>query len=373
MKRMIDFLLFLVGIRRKKKSSQSFKPLVTVLIPAYNEEETIGDTILSVQSQSYPIKEIIVIDDCSSDRTGEIARALDVKVIRIPKNSGTKSKAQNFCLRFVETDLVATIDADTILDSKAMELIISALDDQEVLSACGFVIPQKIRTFWEKCRLVQYLYYIGLNKSAQAHLGIPLVSSGCFSIFNTKMLKEMGGFPEGTIVEDMALTWRAHLEKKQIKFVPQAVCYPKDPSNWKQYKSQVMRWNRGFLQCVGKYKLSLIKNPRLAFFVFLYLLSGFLQPLFLGFFIWYIIWFFSTNAYQGEILFILPFFGLLLEMSIVFSVILIAGIRYKYLKLALISFPYYWLIAPVDTYLFVSAVFQEWIFGKKLENWEKGH
>ena len=373
MKRMIDFLLFLVGIRRKEKPSQSFKPSVSVLIPAYNEEETIGDTILSVQAQSYPIKEIIVIDDCSSDRTGEIAKALGVKVVSTPKNSGTKSKAQNFGLKFVETDLVATIDADTILDSKAIELVIPVLDDQEILSVCGFVIPQKIRTFWEKCRLIQYLYYIGLSKSAQAHWRVPLVSSGCFSVFNTKMLKEMGGFPEGTIVEDMALTWRAHLEKKQIKFVPQAVCYPKDPSNWKQYKSQVMRWNRGFLQCVREYKLRLIKNPRLAFFVFWYLLSGFLQPLFLGFSIWYLVWFFPTRAHQGEILFILPFFGLLLEMLIVFSVILIAGIRYKHLKLALISFPYYWLMAPVDAYLFLNAVLQEWIFGKKLQSWEKGH
>ena len=86
MKRMIDFLLFLVGIRRKKKSSQSFKPLVTVLIPAYNEEETIGDTILSVQSQSYPIKEIIVIDDSNKEKLSrEAFRKILEKTIPIIK------------------------------------------------------------------------------------------------------------------------------------------------------------------------------------------------------------------------------------------------------------------------------------------------
>lgn len=373
MKKLIDFCLFLIGIRREKKVFKNFKPSVSVLIPAYNEEETISDTILSVKSQTYPINEIIVIDDCSNDKTGLIAKALGVKVVRLSKNSGTKSKAQNFGLKFVKTDLVVTIDADTIIDKKAIELIVSAMNDEEILSACGFVIPQKIRTFWERCRLIQYLYYISLSKNAQAHWQVPLVSSGCFSIFNTKMLKEMGGFPEGTIVEDMALTWRAHLEKKKIKFVPHAVCYPKDPSNWKQYKAQVMRWNRGFLQCIKEYKLSLIRNPRLAFFIFWYLLSGFIQPLFLGFFIWYMIWFFSVKAYQGEIILTLIFFGLLLEMLIVFAFILIAGIRYKHFKIALTSFPYYWLIASIDAYLFLNAFFQEWIFGKKLQSWEKGH
>ena len=373
MNKLIDFFLFLIGIRREKKNLINFQPSVTVLIPAYNEEETIKDTILSIQSQSRQVNEIIVIDDCSSDKTGLIAKSLNVKVIRLPKNSGTKSKAQNFGLKFVKTDLLVTIDADTILDNKAIESIIPAMNDKEVLSACGFVIPQKIKTFWERCRLIQYLYYISLSKNAQSHWQVPLVSSGCFSVFNTKMLKEMGGFPEGTIVEDMALTWKAHLEKKKIKFIPNAVCYPKDPSNWKQYKGQVMRWNRGFLQCVKEYKLSLIKNPRLCFFVIWYLLSGIIQPLFLGFFIWYMIWFFSMKAYQGEIIFVLIFFGLLFEMLIVFSFIVIAGIRYKHFKIALTSFPYYWLIGPVDACLFINAFLQEWVFGRKLESWEKGH
>lgn len=373
MEKLIDFFLFLIGVRRKKKISVDFQPSVTVLIPAYDEEETIKDTILSVQSQSYQVDEIIVVDDCSRDKTGLISKSLGAKVVRIPKNSGTKSRAQNFGLKFVKTDLVVTIDADTILDQKAIELIIPAMSDRKVLSACGFVIPQVIKTFWERCRLIQYLYYISLNKNAQSHWQVPLVSSGCFSVFNTKMLKKMGGFPEGTIVEDMDLTWRAHLEKKKIKFIPDAVCYPKDPSNWQQYKAQVMRWNRGFLQCIKEYKASLIKNPRLFFFVAWYLLSGIIQPLYLGFFIWYMFWFFSTKAYLGEIIFLLIFFGLLLEMLIVFTFVLISGIRYKHFKIALTSFPYYWLISPIDTYLFVNALIQEWVLGRKLELWEKGH
>lgn len=374
MKRMIDFLLFLVGIQRQEKIEKianDYRPSVSVLIPAYNEEKTIEATIKSIQAQTYPISEIIVVDDSSTDRTGEIAKNLGVKVVRTPKNSGTKVRAQNFGLQFVETEVVVTVDADTILDPKAIELILPALADGKTLSVCGFVIPQELRTFWEKARLIQYLYYIGLPKSAQAHWGVPIVSSGCFSAFNTQLLKEMKGFPEKTMAEDMMLTWKAHLEGKKVKFIPEAVCYPKDPSNWRQYKAQMLRWNRGFLECIKEYKLALRHNFRLFFFVAWYLFSGILTPfLWISFFA-YLIWFLFSHP-QGTV-FLLVFWGLLLEMTIVFFTVLLGGVKYKCLKPALLYFPFYWAISPIDAYLFCNALIQEWVLGRTLQKWEKGH
>lgn len=373
LERLGSLLLFVLGMNHKEKAAAGYRPLVTVMIPAYNEEAVIANTIASVQAQTYPVSRVVVVDDCSTDRTGEIAKGLGVEVIRTPANTGTKSKAQNYALESVETDVVVTVDADTVLDQRAIELVIPELADGKTLSVCGFVIPQMIRTFWERARLVQYLYYIGLNKSAQTHWRIPLVSSGCFSAFSTKMLKEMGGFPEGTIVEDMALTWRGHIEHKRTKFVPRAVCYPKDPSNWTQYKAQVMRWNRGFLQCVKMYGLGLAKNVRLALFVGWYLLSGIINPFLWIFFAWYLAWIFKAGPAQPQLLFFLPFFGLITEMMIVFIVVFTMGIRYNRLGLALISLPHYWLTAPVDSFLFLNALIQEWVLGRRLQLWEKGH
>lgn len=372
-KRLGSLLLFPLGVKRKEKVDSGYRPSVTVMIPAYNEEPVIADTVKSVQAQTYPISRIIVVDDCSTDKTGQIARSLGAEVIQTPKNTGTKSMAQNFALAFVETEVVVTVDADTVLDPRAIELVIPGLADGKTISVCGFVIPQRIRTFFEKARLVQYLYYIGLNKSAQAHWGIPLVSSGCFSAFNTQMLKQMGGFPEGTIVEDMALTWRGHIEGKITKFEPRAVCYPKDPSNWKQYKAQMMRWNSGFLQCVKMYNLRLAKKAKLAFFVGWYLVSGIINPLLWIFFAWYLAMFLRAGNSQPHPLFFLSFLGLLLEMTIVFFTVFIMGIKKRCLGLALVSIPNYWLIAPIDSYLFLKALIREWILGKRLQVWEKGH
>ncbi len=368
-KKMGSLFLFFLGIRGKERVDVAYRPKVTVIVPAYDEEKSIADTIKSIQAQTYPIDSLIVVDDCSGDKTGEVAQSLGATVIRTPRNTGTKAKAQNFALQHVNTDVVVTVDADTTLDPKAIEIVIPHLADGKTLSACGFVIPKRIKSFWEKARLVQYLYYIGLNKAAQAYWRVPLVSSGCFSAYNTKMLKAMGGFPEGTIVEDMVLTWRGHLEGKKTKFCPKAVCYPKDPSNWKQYKGQMMRWNRGFLQCIAISRLGLLKNIRLAFFVSWYLLSGIINPLLWGWLLWYL----ASRLYQSHPYFFLFFFGLFLEIIIVFSVVVIMGIRYKYLKLALVSFPYYWIIAPLDSLLFLNALIQEWLLGRKLQTWVKGH
>ncbi|MFM2374784.1 MAG: hypothetical protein RLZZ234_779, partial [Candidatus Parcubacteria bacterium] len=84
----------------------SHQPTVTVLVPAYNEEASIAKTIESILAQTYPVAEIIVIDDHSSDRTSEIASSFPgVVVVRTAKNQGTKAQAQNYVLHRITTEL----------------------------------------------------------------------------------------------------------------------------------------------------------------------------------------------------------------------------------------------------------------------------
>lgn len=372
MKKRLEFLwelfLFLLGIKRKEKLQSQWKPSVTALIPAYNERECIALTIQSIKAQTYPVKEIIVVDDCSTDETGEIARKCGAKVVRTQKNTGTKARALNFGLDFVDGDLVLCVDADTILDPKALEILVSNIDEK-TFAACCFVIPQRRKNFWELARLGQYFYYLSLQKSTQMHWNAVLVASGCASLINLKMLKELGKFPEGNMAEDMALTWKAHFAKKKIKFIPEALCYPKDPSNWKQYRAQVKRWHRGFLQCVSDYSPYLWKKPRLFIFVLYYLLSGIIHPFLTGTFFYL----FLKSVWQQNFLISLAFGLFSVEILIVAFTILLAGVRYKLLREALFAIPLYWLVSPLDSYLFLRAVVEEWILKKRLNVWEKGH
>jgi biofilm PGA synthesis N-glycosyltransferase PgaC len=363
--------LFFLGIKRKEVYPD-YRPTVTILIPAYNEEMIIGQTILNMRQQTYPITEIIVADDASSDWTGDIGRAMDTTVVRTPKNTGAKSRAQNYALDFVTTDVVVTVDADTSLDPKAIEYILPALADGKTLSACGFVIPQVVETFWEKARLVEYLYGIGLFKKAQEHVSMPIVSSGCFSAFNVKLLNEIGRFPEGNIAEDMALTWKAHIAGYKIKFVPEAISFPKDPSNWPQFRGQVLRWYRGFFQCISMVKGDFLKNLKLSAFIFFYLIMGMLAIVFLGLFAYFFVTGLIFNSALGiTSLSLALFFSI--EIAIGITVVAINGKRCGCLKKAVMYYPYLWIISFVNSGLFFYALYEEWIRGKKLDVWEKGH
>ena len=362
-----QILNFLIG-RSIIPVVPDYKPDISVLIPAYNEEETIRDTIESVKEQSYPVQKIIVIDDCSIDKTSEIAESMGITVVRTLGNSGSKSKAQNYVLMntdLVDTELFVTIDADTLLDKNAIKNIVPVMSNPEVFSACGFVIPQIIKTFWETARFGQYLYAIGLNKMAQNNIGVPLVSSGCFSIFNTILAKKLGGFPDNTMCEDMALTWKAYMEGYKIKMVPSAICYPKDPNTWKIYNGQVSRWQRGLLQCIGLYKTKLFKKKRLAVMTYWYILTGAMMP----FLILYTIYAIVVGTASAPI--VVTWLGI--DLSLTFIYIMKGGIKHQGIKKSFIAWIFYWISMPIEGYLFVNAILNEWILRRKLVTWNKGH
>src|SRR5205809_6696858 len=93
------------------------RPGLTVIVPAFNEAEHVADTIRSLQSQSVPPREIIVVDDGSTDGTGEVARALGVMVLRPERNTGSKAYAQNHGLPRDQTEATMGLDADTTVAS----------------------------------------------------------------------------------------------------------------------------------------------------------------------------------------------------------------------------------------------------------------
>ncbi|QPP05267.1 glycosyltransferase family 2 protein [Streptomyces bathyalis] len=131
---------------------------VTVIIPAHDEEEGLPATLESVLSQSVPPEQVIVVDDASRDRTGDVARRYGVSVLRPPQNLGSKARAQNYALPHCSGELVLAVDADTVLARDYIERILPAFDDPEVVVAAGNVQTRFARTVWERGRSVEYLF-----------------------------------------------------------------------------------------------------------------------------------------------------------------------------------------------------------------------
>lgn len=226
------------------------RPGVTVIVPAFNEAGSIGDTIRSLQHQTVAAEEIIVIDDCSTDATGDVARSYGVTVLRPDVNTGSKAGAQNLALRYVTTEFTMAIDADTTVAPDAIALFLEALADGAVAAACGFVVPRHVNTVWERGRYVEYLLAFSFYKPIQDHYGKPLIASGCFSIYRTEVLRHHGGWQMRTMAEDMDLTWSMYHAGRTVRFVPEAVCYPIEPHDFHFMRKQLRRWSHGFMQNV---------------------------------------------------------------------------------------------------------------------------
>lgn len=345
---------------KQKKSGQE----LTVIVPAYNEEESIADTLKSILEQTRSPQKIIVVDDFSEDKTGEIARRLGVTVIRPPENTGSKSGAQNFALKQVRTPYVMAIDADTVLEKDAIEKLFYAFKDPKVVAACGFVLPRYVRTIWERGRYIEYLFAFSFYKQIQDYFEKPLISSGCFSLYKTEAVREQGGWPRRTIAEDMDLTWSFYKRGHKVRFIPEAVCYPIEPHTYAFMRKQLRRWSHGFAQNVILHWRALLHIPYLRLAVAVSLWDSII----------------ASVAY----LFLIPIFAIyfsqplillayIIDMPAVALPVLIEAAKRKEIKKALASLPSFLILRFVNSIFILQAFWNELILKHSLQVYEKGH
>ncbi|OGK17531.1 hypothetical protein A2774_00900 [Candidatus Roizmanbacteria bacterium RIFCSPHIGHO2_01_FULL_39_12c] len=337
---------------------------LSIIVPAYNEEKSINDTLQSINGQSIQPKRVIVVDDHSTDKTAEVVRKAGFTVLETPNNTGSKAGAQNYALTKVKTKYVMALDADTTMDKYAVEKLLHAFEDKKTAAACGFVIPRFVNTVWERGRYIEYLIAFTYYKPIQEYFGKPLISSGCFSMYKTKFLKENNGWPTRTMAEDMDLTWSFHKKKFNVRFIPEAVCYPIEPQNFTFMKKQLIRWSHGFVQNLMLHWKDVLAVPYLN----------------------YIIAVMTWDSIVASIMYLLviPIFSILfkspwllllfiIDAPIVFIPAFIQGLKRKELLKIVISFPAFFVLRIVNAVFIMEAYWSEIILKKRLTQYEKGH
>ena len=336
---------------------------LTVMVPAYNEAESIADTIRSLQEQTCVPEEIVVIDDCSTDGTAEVASALGVTVLRPPQNTGSKAGAQSFALDRVRTEMVMALDADTTLAPDAIEQLLAAFSDPEVTAACGSVLPRHVRTVWERGRYVEYLLAFGFFKRVQEHYGKPLISSGCFSIYRTAELRALGGWSTRTMAEDMDLTWTIYEAGKKVRFLPTAVSYPIEPHNLDFMSKQLRRWSHGFIQNVRLHRRSLLRLGYLRSIVAVAFWDAMLASLA------YLV-LIPVLAVAIDPLILLAY---LIDAPVVMVPVLWQARERRETRRALASLPSFFVLRVVNGAFMLRALWDELVVGRPLLVYEKGH
>jgi len=313
-------------------------PPVTIVIPAWNEEQIIVETTTSILQTDYPSLEVVVVDDGSSDAT--LTRLIEhfhlvkmdliyrphipTKTVRgfymnpdlpsllvISKDNGGKPDALNAGINVCRTPYFCTLDSDSILERDAllrlMRPVISSPVNTvasggivRVLNGCEVRDGRVTKVALPKSRLeqfqvVEYLRSFLFGRTGWDLLGGTLIVSGAFAVFHRETVIEAGGFAHDTVTEDMDLVvqlhhWAAKNRRRiQMSFTSDPVCWTECPATLKMLGKQRRRWQLGLCQTLLKHcemlfnrKYGLVGNFSLPFHLYVEALGAVVE--FLGYF-----------------------------------------------------------------------------------------
>ncbi len=257
-------LLALAGLRKKGLAvPPGFQPPVSALIAAFNEETVIKRTIESVLGSDYPIAEVIIIDDGSTDGTLQAVESAfgdHPKVRLIAKENGGKASALNRGIEESGGEVLFCIDADTQLHPSAIRLMVGHFSDPKVGAVAGNVRvgnPVNVITYWQA---LEYTTSQNLDRRAYALLNAITVVPGAVGAWRRDAVSQAGGYLNDTLAEDMDLTWRLRISDWRINNEAQAHAYTEAPQTFKGFFRQRFRWAYGTLQCLYKHRRALFHH-----------------------------------------------------------------------------------------------------------------
>jgi cellulose synthase/poly-beta-1,6-N-acetylglucosamine synthase-like glycosyltransferase len=250
----------------------SYRPAVSVLIPACDEEHVIGRVLRRMTELTYPKDklQVIVIDDASRDDTGKTGDQFSkrypfIEVVHRTWKEGRKGKAAalNAVLQYVKGEIVFCFDADYYPQRSILEKLVRHFTNPSVGAVQGRVIvlnePRNLVT-----RLVS-LERIGgyrVDQQARDSLGLIPQFGGTVGGVRRCLLERLGGWDGSILAEDTDLTFRIYLAYR-IRYVNDAECYEEAVENWRAYWRQRYRWSRGHMQCAFKHAPKVLTSRHL--------------------------------------------------------------------------------------------------------------
>jgi peptidoglycan-N-acetylglucosamine deacetylase len=253
----IGMLALAEKFRPSAKDHPDYKPLATVLIPAYNEESVIRETLGSVLASDYPHLEVIVVDDGSTDRTAELVRGRfgrDPRVRLILQPNRGKPAALNNGLSEANGEVVVSIDADTIVDPEAISRLVRHFAEPKIGAVAGNVKVMNRSSWLTRWQALEYITSQNLEKRAFDLLNCIPVVPGAAGAWRTDLLRSHGGFSGDTVAEDTDLTLTIRREGWKIVYDEYAIGRTEVPDTIEALIRQRFRWTFGTLQAVWKHR-----------------------------------------------------------------------------------------------------------------------
>ena len=261
--------LYELGAQRRARRLESaaaaeFRPLVSVLVPAYNEEKVIASTLASLGATTYPNVELIVIDDGSKDRTSAVVEeiaARDPRVRLLRQENGGKSAAANNGLREARGEIIVAVDADTVVSADAVTKLVRHFVDPEVTAVCGNVEVGNVNSWLTAFQAVEYVTSQNFDRRAFSALNCISVVPGALGAWRRAAVLAAGGYSHDTLTEDADLTLTILRAGGRVVYEPEAIARTEAPESLSAFLKQRFRWTYGTYQCLWKHKRAFGKGP----------------------------------------------------------------------------------------------------------------
>ncbi|HZY72378.1 MAG TPA: polysaccharide deacetylase family protein, partial [Edaphobacter sp.] len=258
--------------KRKSYATPGYQPRVAVVIPAYNEEKVIVRTIRSVMMSSYKNMRIIVIDDGSTDRTYETARAAYPKdiasgrLIVLTKPNAGKAEALNFALPHIDEEIYIGIDADTVIAHDAVARLVPNFANPKIGAVAGNAKVGNKVNLWTRWQALEYITSQNFERRALNLFDVVTVVPGAIGAWRTSVVKAGGGYHSNTVAEDADLTMNVLEQGNSVIYEDRALAFTEAPVTANGLMRQRFRWSFGILQAIWKHRGAFTRNRALGLF-----------------------------------------------------------------------------------------------------------
>ena len=265
-------MAILASIQKKKESKQipvviwpvNNMPLVSIIVPAFNEEINAVRTVNSLLMQDYPNLQVVFVDDGSRDSTYTIVsnafkNTANVKVYT--KENGGKASALNVGIAKANSEFVVCIDADTQLKTDAVSKLMQKFTSEKVAAVAGNVKVGNEINMITKWQSIEYITSQNFDRRAFDLLDCIIVVPGAIGAFRKAAIIEAGGLTTDTLAEDCDLTMRLNRIGYKVRNCNDAISYTEAPETMKQFMKQRFRWSFGVIQCFWKHR-DAVFNPK---------------------------------------------------------------------------------------------------------------
>jgi cellulose synthase/poly-beta-1,6-N-acetylglucosamine synthase-like glycosyltransferase/spore germination protein YaaH/peptidoglycan/xylan/chitin deacetylase (PgdA/CDA1 family) len=285
------------GNRHDKLPPVEFNPPVAILIPAFNEVLVIERTVRAALMSHYPNFRVIVIDDGSSDKTYQVAKAAfqheiaTGKVIVLTKPNSGKAEALNYALKFVTEEIFVGIDADTVIAREALTRLVPHFLDSRIAAVAGNAKVGNRVNLWTRWQALEYITSQNFERRALDALGAVSVVPGAIGAWRTAAVREAGGYHIDTVAEDGDLTMALLENGYRVVYEDRAIAWTEAPVNANGLMRQRFRWSFGIMQAVYKHRgavarkgtLGWVAIPNIVIFqILLPLVSPFIDIMFVA-------------------------------------------------------------------------------------------